>query len=81
MGRRMRIPLPEAVVETAEQAAIKALNLARSRKRGASEALKVAGDRMIAARVEFDREPTIDARQRRQGTREAYAIARHRPHG
>lgn len=79
MGRRMRIPLPEAEVLSAEQTAIKAVTLARARKRGAREVLEVAQNRYIAATVEVQRTSrSFESLQRRQGALEALNIAHDR---
>ena len=79
MGSRMRIPLPEDETLTAEQAATKAVALARARKRGAREALAVARNRLIAATVEAQETGRgFEALQRRQGALEALNIAHDR---
>jgi len=79
MGSRMRIPLPEAETLTAEQAATKAVALARGRKRGAREALAVAQNRLIAATVEVQETGRgVEALQRKQGALEALNMAHDR---
>ncbi len=79
MGRRMRIPLPEAEALSAEQAAVKAVALARARKRGAREAIEVAQNRYIAATVEVQQTSrSFESLQRRQGALEALNIAHDR---
>ncbi len=79
MGSRMRMAPPEVEAISAEQAAVKAVALARARKRGAREALEVAQNRLIAATVEVQQEGrTFKALQRRQGAREALEIAHDR---
>jgi hypothetical protein len=75
---RMRLSAPANPERTPEQAALEAVRLARSRKRGAHEALEVAQNRLIAAAVELDQGRTPEARQRRQGAREALGFAHDR---
>ncbi len=75
---RMRMSVPAKPERTPEQAALDAVRLARSRKRGAHEALEVAQNRLIAAAVELDQGRTPEARQRRQGAREALGVAHDR---
>ena len=75
---RMRMSVPAKPERTPEQAALEAVRLARSRKRGAHEALEVAQNRLIAATVELDQGRTPEARQRRQGAREALGVAHDR---
>lgn len=74
----MRMSVPAKPERTPEQAALDAVRLARSRKRGAHEALEVAQNRLIAAAVELDQGRTPEARQRRQGAREALGVAHDR---
>ncbi|MDA8217470.1 MAG: hypothetical protein M0Z94_07600 [Dehalococcoidales bacterium] len=64
---------------TAEQAATKAVALARARKRGAREALEVAQNRLIAATVEVQQtDRRFEALRRKQGALEALNMAHDR---